>query len=506
MSQHQTRPSPSATSSSAASSSTDEHHDVVIIGTGFAGLGMAIDLLRQQRRNFVLLEKATEVGGTWRENTYPGCACDVQSHLYSFSFEPNPHWSRMFPSQGELFTYLQRCAEKYQVMPHIRFGSEMTSAEFDDVTRRWRVTTQDGRRFTCRALVLGTGPLHRPSYPTLPGLADFEGPVFHSAEWNHEAELRGKRIGVVGTGASAIQFIPQIAPDVERLTVFQRTPPWVMPKPDRPVRQAEQRTFQRRPAVQKAVRNSLYWRLESRFLAFRHPSLMRGAEALVKAHMRKHIKDPALRDKLTPNYTMGCKRTLLSNDYYPALARPNVHVETSGITEVRSDRVVTQDGAEHPVDALIMGTGFQVADAMEQLPLTGSGGVKLSDAWSDGVEAHLGTTIAGFPNLFLILGPNTGLGHNSMIFMIESQIRYIRGCLDLMESSGASRMEVREPAQRLFNRELQSDVDGEVWSPGNCVSWYLDRRGVNRAAWPGWTWQFWWRTRKPDPRDYRLSS
>ncbi|GGO85434.1 flavin-containing monooxygenase [Wenjunlia tyrosinilytica] len=484
--------------------STPPDHDVVIVGSGFAGLGMAIELKRGGREDFVILEKADEVGGTWRENTYPGCACDVQSHVYSFSFEPNPGWSRMFPLQHELLAYLRRCADKYGVRPHIRFGTEFSGAEYDDARRLWQVRTGDGSVLTCRALVLGMGPLHKPNIPDIPGLSDFEGPLFHSAEWDHGVELDGKRVGVIGTGASAIQFVPRIAPRAARLSLFQRTPPWILPKPDRAVSSLERRLFERLPLTQRAYRTSIYWRLESRFVAFEHPRLMRVAERLARLNMRRHIKDPELRRALTPSYTMGCKRTLISNDYYPALARPNVDVVTTGIQEVRADRVVTRDGAEHPVDAIVLGTGFHVTDAMERLPLTGRGGLKIQDAWADGIEAYLGTTVTGFPNLFLVLGPNTGLGHNSMVFMVEAQTRYIVGCLDLIDRRGGRALEVEDTAQRAFNDRLQGSLDGEVWSKGNCASWYLDSEGVNRAAWPGWTWQFWLRTRRPRPEHYKV--
>lgn len=479
-------------------------HDVVIVGSGFAGIGMAIELKRAGREDFVILEKADEVGGTWRENTYPGCACDVQSHVYSFSFEPNPGWSRMFPLQSELLEYLRRCADKYRLRPHLRMRTEFRGAEYDDDTGWWRLAVGDGEVLTCRALVLGMGPLHKPHIPEIPGLDRFEGPVFHSARWDHGTDLAGKRVAVVGTGASAVQFVPQIAPKVERLALFQRTPPWVMPKPDRAISDTERRLFGRLPATQRAYRTLVYWRLESRFALWEHPRLMRLAQRIALAHMHKHIKDPALRRALTPHYTMGCKRTLVSNDYYPALARPNVDVVTSGIAEFRADRVVDREGREHPADAVILGTGFHVTDAHENLSLTGLGGLKLQDAWSDGAEAYLGTTVAGFPNLFLLLGPNTGLGHNSMVFMIEAQTRYIAGCLDLLDRRGGRSLQVAPGVQRTFNQRLQNALAGEVWQKDNCTSWYLDRNGVNRAAWPGWTWQYWLRTRRPRAAHYQV--
>lgn len=498
-------PAPDASPGTEDGRSGRTHWDVVIVGAGFAGLGMAVELKRAGREDFVVLEKADDVGGTWRENTYPGCACDVQSHVYSFSFEPNPGWSRMYPTQDELLAYLRRCADRHGIRPHLRLRTAFESAEYDDAAGLWRVRTGAGAELTCRALVLGMGPLHHPHIPDIPGLDGFRGPVFHSARWDHGAELRGRNVAVIGTGASAIQFVPRIAPEAGRLTLFQRTPPWVLPKPDRAITAFERRLFRRLPLTQRLYRGSLYWRLESRFLAFEHPRLMRGAERLAVAHMRRHIKDPELRRALTPSYTMGCKRTLLSNDWYPALARPDVDVITSPIAEVGPDRITTRDGAEHPADVVVLGTGFHVTDAYEQLPVTGRGGVKLRDAWADGIEAYLGTTVAGFPNLFVLLGPNTGLGHNSMIFMIEAQTRYVAGCLDLLDRRGARSLEVKAERQRAFNENLQSSLSTEVWNKDNCTSWYLDRDGVNRAAWPDWTWRFWLRTRRPRPDDYRVT-
>lgn len=484
--------------------STPPDPDVVIVGAGFSGLGMAIELSRAGREDYVILEKADEVGGTWRENTYPGCACDVQSHVYSYSFELNAGWSRMFPQQAEILDYLRRCADRYGLRRHIRFRSEFSGATYDDRTGRWRVTTADGAVLTCRALVLGMGPLHQPSIPDLPGLDGFRGPVFHSARWDHEVDLDGRNVAVVGTGASAIQFVPRIAPRAGRLTVFQRTPPWVLPKADRSVTDLERRLFARVPAAQRAYRNAIYWRLESRFAAFEHPRLMWAAQQVAQWHLRRQVKDPRLRRALTPDYRMGCKRTLLSNDYYPALTRPNVDLVTSAVAEVRDDRVVTRDGTEHPADVLILGTGFHVTDAYQQLPLTGRGGRAIQEVWADGIEAYLGTTVSGFPNLFLLLGPNTGLGHNSMIFMIESQTRYVARCLDLLDRSGGQALEVLEPEQRAFNERIQGALAGEVWTADNCTSWYLDGEGVNRAAWPGWTWQYRLRTRRPRPEHYRV--
>jgi cation diffusion facilitator CzcD-associated flavoprotein CzcO len=487
-----------------------EAYKVVIVGTGFSGLGMAIGLKKAGVHDFVILEKAGEVGGTWRENTYPGCGCDIMSLLYSFSFEPKADWSRMFPKQAELLEYIKEVVAKYELEQHIRFDTEVTGAEYGDADDTWGVTVagagaEPGEVVRGRSLVAGMGPLHQPSIPDLPGLDSFEGTTFHSAEWNHDYDLTGKRVAVIGTGASAIQFVPRVAKQAGSLTLFQRTPPWILPKPDRRVTGVEKALFRRVPGVQRGYRNGIYLMQESFVLGFKNPRLLKAASGLAKWHLNRQVKDPELRRKLTPDYTMGCKRTLVSSDYYPALTRPNVQVTTEGIAEVRPHSIVTKDGVEHPVDAIIFGTGFHVTDAFEHAHIVGRDGVKIQDAWQDGVEAHLGVSVAGFPNLFLLLGPNSGLGHNSMIFIIEAQVRYVLRCLRMRDAAGGSRIAVRSSAQDRFNRWVQAKSEGAVWVAGGCTSWYLDRNGVNRAAWPASTVNYWLRTRRLDPADFEIA-
>lgn len=484
-----------------------EHRaSVIIVGTGFAGLGTAIRLKQAGIHDFVLLEKEDDLGGTWRDNTYPGCACDVPSLMYSFSFEQNPNWSRMFAEQQEIRDYLRHCADKYGVRKHIRYGVEFTGAEWDEREHMWHVATGDGTEYVGKALVSGLGALHLPSYPELSGIDRFEGEVFHSAAWNHDFDLAGKRVAVVGTGASAIQFVPQIAKQVSRLHLFQRTPPWIQAKPDRPIPQRVRQWFRRIPLLQRAVRTAIYWTLEFRSVAvIQSPRLVRLSEKLAKRYIRKEVKDPEVAKAVTPDYSMGCKRILLSSDYYPALNRSNVDLCTSGVEEVRERSVVTGDGEEHPVDAIIYGTGFHVIDAFDHLAIVGRDGRKLRDAWRDGMEAHLGITVSGFPNLFFLLGPNTGLGHNSVVFMIESQINYVLSCLRPLLSGKAGRLDVRQSAQDKFNEEIQSELSGAVWSAGGCRSWYVDANGVNRTLWPGFSWKYWLRTRKVDPADYEIA-
>ncbi|AXB43788.1 flavin-containing monooxygenase [Amycolatopsis albispora] len=480
---------------------------VVIVGTGFSGLGQAIQLEKAGIRDYVILEKADEVGGTWRDNSYPGCACDVQSHMYSFSYEQNPDWTRSFSRQPEIFDYLKGVTDKYRLRDKIRFGVEITGAHWDESKSLWTVETKSGEEFVAQFVVSGVGGLHIPRIPELPGIERFQGRTWHSAQWDHDYDLTGKRVAVVGTGASAIQFVPRIARDVTRLDLFQRTPPWIMPKPDHAMPDWAKQLFRRVPGAQRAYRTALYWLLEVRALGFNgHPALMKAGEAVAKRHIRKQIPDHDLRRKVTPDYTMGCKRVLISNDYYPALSRDDVNVVTDGIREVREHSIVDEAGVEHEVDAIIYGTGFHVTDALEYLRITGVDGRDLAKEWAtEGMRTHFGITVAGFPNLFFLLGPNTALGHNSVVFMIESQARYVVDAIKLTERHRAAALTVRERAQEEFQAEIQDKLVKGVWTQGGCKSWYLDAKGVNRTIWPGFTWRYWQRTRHVDPSHYELT-
>jgi cation diffusion facilitator CzcD-associated flavoprotein CzcO len=484
-----------------------ERFKVVIVGTGFSGLGQAIQLEKAGIRDYVILEKATEVGGTWRDNSYPGCACDVQSHMYSFSYEQNPGWSRSFSPQPEIFDYLKGVAGKYRLREKIRFGVELTGAHWDERERHWTATTKDGREFVAQFLVSGVGGLHIPQVPELPGIDAFRGRTWHSAHWDHEYDLRGKKVAVVGTGASAVQFVPKIAPDVAGLTLFQRTPPWIMPKPDHAMPSWAQTLFRRVPGAQRAYRNALYWFLEARAIGFNgHPAIMKAGELIAKRNIAKGIEDPALRKKVTPGYTMGCKRVLISNDYYPALNRPNVDVVTDGVKEVKAHSIVDRAGVEHEVDAIVYGTGFKVTDALEYLDITGVDGRNLAKEWAaEGMRTHKGITVSGYPNLFFLLGPNTALGHNSVVFMIEAQSRYVVDAIELAGSRDAAALDVRPGVQEKFQQDIQDKLVKGVWTQGGCKSWYLDAKGVNRTIWPGFTWRYWLETRKVDPADFELS-
>lgn len=476
--------------------------DVVIVGTGFSGLGAAIRLKQEGRRSFVVLERAGEVGGTWRDNHYPGCACDVPSHLYSFSFEPNPRWSRMFAPQGEILQYLKHCADKYGVRPHLRFNAEVVLAEFCEQDGSWRVETQSGDVYRSRHLILGIGALSRPAFPEIPGRERFSGRSFHSAEWDHGYPFAGKRVAVIGTGASAIQIIPQLAREVSHLAVYQRTPPWIMPKPDYAFSERAKRIFERSPLLARLFRSFIYCRMELQGLGFTvEPRLQSAIGALGRWWIRKQVQDPALRELVTPKYTPGCKRILIANNYYPALQQPNVEVIPCGIREVTERGVIGEDGVERELDALVYATGFRLSDLLTPLRVRGLGGVELNESWRAGASAYLGTTIAGFPNLFMLMGPNTGLGHNSMIFMIEAQVDYALACIRAGEERGAAYADVQPDAQSAFNDKLQRRLRQKVWSSG-CKSWYIDETGRNRTLWPGFTFEFWLRTRKVKAEDY----
>jgi cation diffusion facilitator CzcD-associated flavoprotein CzcO len=479
------------------------HHRIAIIGTGFSGLGMAIRLKRDGERDFVVLERAGDIGGTWRDNTYPGCRCDVPSHLYSFSFAPNPNWSNTFSPQPEILDYLRDVAQRYDVMPHIRFNTELEGAEWDDDADVWRIETSEGE-MTADILVAGQGPLSEPSMPDLPGLESFEGTTFHSAEWNHDHDLDGERVAVIGTGASAIQFVPAIQPTVGQLHVFQRTAPWVVPHPNRSMSRLERAVYRRLPLAQLAMRAGIYWAREGYVLPFRHRRLRKLATRMGTKHLAEQVKDPQLRAKLTPPYEIGCKRILPTNEWYPALTKPNVEVVTDGIREVRANSIVTADGEEREVDTIIFGTGFHVTDIPLADRIRGREGRTLAETWQGSPEAYKGTAVAGYPNLFFLVGPNTGLGHNSIVFMIESQVNYVADALGAMRSRGARTLEVRPEAQAGYNAEVQRMTRGTVWVSGGCSSYYIDRNGRNSALWPTFTWPFRQRTRRFDEAAYTL--
>ena len=462
---------------------------VAIIGAGFGGLCAAIRFREEGIEDFVVLERDEEVGGTWRENTYPGCACDVPSHLYSFSFALNPDWSRSFAPQPEILDYLRGMADR--VRDKIRFGAELESARWDEDEQRWLISTAQGD-YSAQALVSATGALSQPKAPDVAGLDDFEGTMFHSADWDHEHDLTGERVAVIGTGASSAQFIPYVQERAAQMDVFQRTPPWVLPKPDFAHGPRTRRAFRRFPALQRAVRNAIYYFAESLVYGLaRDQRALVPDEALGRWLLRRQVKDPVLREKLTPDYRIGCKRIVFANDYFPALAAPNADVITDPISEVVADGIVTADGTHRRYDTILLGTGFSVFGQPTADRVFGRDGRSLRQVWEPtGPYAYRGTSVAGFPNHFLVIGPNTGLGNNSMINTIEAHVGYVIDALRTMDRANLASVEVRPDAQDRYNDQIQDQMDGTVWTGGGCKSWYLTADGVNRTLWPSYSNDF----------------
>lgn len=482
------------------------HARVAIVGTGFAGLGAAIALQRAGI-DHIVLERADDVGGTWRDNRYPGCRCDVPSHLYSFSFAPNPNWSETYSPQPEIFAYLRQTAERYGVADRTRFGAEVLDASWDASAQRWRLDTAAGP-VTADHLILGNGPLAEPSIPDLPGLDSFAGESFHSAAWPRDPKLAGKRVAVIGTGASAIQFVPEIQPEVASLTLFQRTPPWVLPHRNRKITAAEKTLYRTVPATQRFVRGLVYWTRELFVTGMlRNATSIDGMEKMARKHLAEQVPDSRLREMLTADYRPGCKRLLPSNDYFPALSQPNVEVITEKIIEVRPEGVVTADGVVHEVDTIIYGTGFRVTDNPVAERVRNGRGVTLAEHWAEtGMQAYLGTTVPGFPNFFMLAGPNTGIGHTSLVVMIEAQLTYIVDALRKMEEVGAGAVEVRPSVLAAYTADIQEKASKTVWNTGGCASWYLDDHGRNTVLWPDHTYKFTKPTRRFDARSYEFTA
>ncbi|MDP4004376.1 NAD(P)/FAD-dependent oxidoreductase [Methylobacterium sp. NEAU K] len=491
-----------ATTHEAASAA--ETLEVLIVGAGFSGLAMAIRCRQAGIGPLRVIEKGESVGGTWRENTYPGAACDVPSHLYSLSFAPKADWTRMYAPQPEIQAYLRETAERHGLMPLIQFGTTFSGARWDEARALWHVETDRGP-ISARAIVSGMGGLHHPAYPDIPGRASFAGPAFHTAAWDHAVDLAGKRIGVIGTGASAVQVVPEIAKVAGHLTLFQRTPPWIMPKHDHAIAEATKARYRRVPLARRIERARLFWLHEVRaFLGFTKVSKLTGqAEALARRHLAKAVPDPALRAKLTPDYRLGCKRVLISDDYYPALRRPNVTLETGAIARITADGVITEDGSAHDLDVIVYATGFDVTASFARMNLIGRSGQCLADAWVEGMGAYQGITVAGFPNYFMLLGPNTGLGHNSVISMIEVQVRHVLDCLTALRQ-GARAIEVRPEAQARFLDRIRARMADSIWQAGGCRSWYLDEEGRNTTLWPDSVVAYRRSARRVRMADYRL--
>jgi cation diffusion facilitator CzcD-associated flavoprotein CzcO len=479
-------------------------HEVVIVGAGFSGIGMGARLRQMGIDDFVVLDRGHDLGGTWRDNSYPGAACDVPSNLYSFSFDLNPNWSHSFSPQSEIWDYLRDCVGRHDLGGHLRFDHPVDEARWDEAAQQWTVRAA-GQVYEAPHLIWATGSLSEPSIPDFPGLRDFRGKVFHSAKWDHGFDLRGKRVCVVGTGASAIQFVPRIQPVVEHLYLHQRTPPWVSPRGDRKVSALRKAIYRAVPGTQRLARLRIYLLFEFLLSVFVGNAERRKAVVRKRCldHMRSQVADETLREILTPHYSVGCKRLLLSDDYYPSLTQPNVDVISSPVASFTATEVIDQDGIARPVDVVIMGTGFDAAEPPYAEHIVGRHGARLSEVWkANGVEAYAGSTIAGFPNLFLMIGPNATLAHNSMIFMIESHINYIASALTFCRKPGVGTVEVRPAVQQRYNEKLQAKLEHSVWVEGGCGSWYLDHRGRNTTLWPDHTWRFRRLTRRFHPGEY----
>ena len=484
-----------------------DHVEVFIVGAGFGGLASAIKLSEAGIDDFLAIDRGSEVGGTWRDNSYPGAACDVPSHLYSLSFAPNPGWSRSFSGQPEIQAYLRSVASSSGVLDRFRFGVTLLDARWDEASASWQIHTSAGD-LTARVLVGASGGLSDAKLPDIEGIDDFTGTLFHSSSWNHDVDLRGKRVAVIGTGASAIQIVPELAGVASRVDVYQRTAPWVMPRRDRAITGLEKQLFRVAPSLQRLARAGIYWGREATVPMFTlQPALGKTAQRAAVHNINRAIKDPSLRQAVTPHFALGCKRVLLSNDWYPALARPDVDLITSGIKRITAGGVVTADGVEREVDAIVVATGFQPTDLPIAKHITGADGQTLAAHWaSRGMQAYKGTTVAGFPNLFFVAGPNSGLGHTSMVFIIESHVAYLVDALRTMRSFGLATVDVRPESQEAFNASMQRRMKHTVWNTGGCSSWYLDAHGRNVTLWPRSTVNFRRMTRRFDLAAYRSTA
>lgn len=467
------------------------HTRILIVGSGLSGVGTAIRLTQEGITDFVVLERGEDVGGTWRDNTYPGAGCDVPSHLYSYSFALNPNWSRSFSPQAEIHEYIRSVADRYGVRDKHVFGCEMTGARWNDTEGHWEITSTRGS-YTAEVVVSAAGVLCEPNLPDIKGISGFEGEIFHSARWNHDSDLTGKRVAVIGTGSSSVQIVPSIAPVVGRLDVYQRTATWVLPHATRPYLAAERWAFRRVPGLQRLLRGMIYANREL-FVLFqaKYPKAAVLLEIVARVKMFLEVRDRELRRKVTPKHRLGCKRMLVSNKYLPALGRDNVELVTDGIAEVRAHSIVTEDGTEREIDAIVLATGFHVTDSPTYNLYVGREGRTLSEvADAEGYQTYKGTAVAEFPNLFLMLGANSGLNYTSLIYIIESQIAYLVDALATMRARDLRSVEVRKDVQADYNRDLDTKMARSVWVSGGCDSWFLDSRGQNATLWPDFSFKY----------------
>jgi len=484
-----------------------EEVDTIIVGSGFGGLGMGIRLARESERSFLILERADDVGGTWRDNTYPGVACDIPSHLYSFSFRPKTDWGQFYANGAEIQKYLKDSARQEGLLPHLRLATEVLEMRWQPDSARWHLETTTGQ-YHCRVLVVAAGRLSEPRIPEIPGLADFAGPVFHSSEWDHSVDLAGRRVGVVGTGASAIQIAPNISGAAESVVLFQRTPAYIVPRADRAYSDVEMRVLARVPGAIERLRSKLFWDAEAGFAKrIGLPAAVAEFRDVALGHLASQVADPALRARLTPDYEIGCKRVALSDEFYPAISSGAVRLEPSALKSLDGDRASAASGAEYELDVLVLATGFHTTRPPFATRVFGRGGLALSERWSRGMVAHASTTVAGFPNLFVIDGPNASLGHNSAVHMIETQIAFILSALDHLEIVNGEVLEVSREAEDAWVSELDRRSASTVWLTGGCASWYVDDRSQRLTLlWPDFAFAFRDEVGTFDPRGYRVSA
>jgi cation diffusion facilitator CzcD-associated flavoprotein CzcO len=462
----------------------------LIIGAGFGGLGLGIRLTQQGEKDFEIWEKSSDLGGCWRDNTYPGAACDVPSHLYSYSFAPKHDWSHRFAPQAEIHAYQHACANQFGINEQIHFNQEVSSAQFDETLKKWIVTDKQGNHIHAQFLISATGQLNRPAYPNIKGLDSFKGSMFHSAIWQHDVDLKDKTVAVIGTGASAIQFLPEIAKHAKQVNIYQRNAPYVIPKPDRKYSKLEQTLYQKMPWLLKLSRLKTYLTFESRFVAFTSMQwIMNITTWQWRRFMYKNITDPKKREQLTPNYKMGCKRILISNNFYPAIDQQHVNILDQGISEIDANGITDKNGQHTPADVIILGTGFTATDFLSPMTITGLNGITLNQAWQDGAQAYLGLSVNQFPNLFILYGPNTNLGHNSILYMLESQINYILKATNAVNTHHYQAIDIKKNVQTKFNASIQKQAKDSVWNSG-CTSWYTTEDGKNTVNWTGFTFSY----------------
>jgi len=489
-----------------SSNGNDRSLSVGIVGAGFGGVGIAIRLREAGIENLTIFERGDSVGGVWRANTYPGAACDVPSHLYSYSFAPGQRWSRRYAPQAEIQSYLEEVTDTFGLRPHLRLNTEVVGAEFDAATGRWSIETAAGDNHRFDLLVTACGQLTRPATPAIEGLDQFEGPAFHSAEWDHDLDLGGRRVAVLGTGASAIQFVPEIAPLVREMTIYQRSPPWIVPKLDRSYPRWERRLFERFPARVAASRAGFFAFFELATYAFTgHPKIFAPFKRIAELERRRVLVDPELIAKATPDYEIGCKRILFTSDWYPTLTRANVELVGGTVERVTANGVIGADGIEREVDTIIFGTGFHSHNFVAPMAVRGLDGLELNEFWAQRPEAFLGTTITGFPNMFVLYGPNTNHGAGSVPYTLESQFSYILDAARRLKEGGYRYIEVRPEAQQRWRKEMERRSRDTVWTSGGCNNWYLNEKGENTNNWPGPWLEYRRRTRKIDPADYRVA-